>query len=128
MNELAIFANDISMLGNEYRMSLKSITDKLKVRHDKAMLKVEEMAESPEFGQVSKMDISYSKGNNATGFIETYALNKRQSIAVTARLNTEFLMLIIDLWQKLEDAEAQRQQAALALAQQEAQAQAQIAQ
>lgn len=125
MNELAIFANDIIMLDNEYRMSLKSITDRLKVRHDKSMLKVEEMAESPEFGTMSKMDIVY---NDKGQTIKTYQLNKRQSIAAAARLNTEFMMLIIDRWQELEDAEAQRQQAALALAQQEAQAQAQIAQ
>lgn len=42
-------------------MTLKEITDLLNVRHDKAMLKVAAMAESPDFGQVSILDISYEK-------------------------------------------------------------------
>ena len=125
MNELAIFANDIAMLDNEYRMSLKSITDKLKVRHDNAVNVVRSMLEDEAFGHAPKIQERYNSGKNT---LDTYALNKRQSIAVAARLNTEFLMLVIDRWQELEDAEAQRQQAALALAQQEAQAQALLAQ
>ena len=125
MNELAIFVNDIAMLDNEYRMSLKYITDSLKVRHDNAMNVVRSLIEDKAFGHAPKIQERYNSGKNT---LDTYALNKRQSIAVAARLNTEFLMLIIDRWQELEDAEAQRQQASLALAQQEAQAQAQIAQ
>ena len=38
----------------------------------------------------------------AIGEIETYQLNKRQSIAVAARLNTALLMRIIDRWQGTE--------------------------
>ena len=85
-------------------MTLKEITDLLKVRHDKAMIKVAEMAESPDFGQVSKTDTCYSKGNNATGTTTTFLLDKRQSIAVAAALNTSLLMRIIDRWQELEGA------------------------
>ena len=120
MNELAIFANDIAMLDNEYRMSLKSITDRFDVRHNDAMNVVRSMAENESFGTITKISYTLKMPNNASKSMETYALNKRQSIAVAARLNTEFLMLIIDRWQELEDAEAQRQKEALALAQQEA--------
>ena len=127
MNELAIFANDIAMLDNEYRMSLKSITDKLKVRHNDAMSVVRSMSEDYAFGTITKISYTSKMPNNASKSLDTYALTKRQSIAVAARLNTEFLMLVIDRWQELEDAEAQRQKEALALAQQEAQAQAQLA-
>ena len=120
MNELAIFANDIAMLDNEYRMSLKSITDRFKVRHNNAMSVVENLAKDAAFGELLKISSSYINNFGATLPLETYALNKRQSIAVAARLNTEFLMLVIDRWQELEDAEAQRQKEQLALAQQEA--------
>ena len=83
-------------------MTLKEITDLLEVRHDKAMAKVEEMAKEPEFGSVSKMDIQYSSGKGRIDTIQTYQLDKRQSIAVAARLNTMLLMRIIDRWQELE--------------------------
>ena len=83
-------------------MTLKEITDLLEVRHDKSMLKVEEMAKEPKFGQVSILDISYEKGNGALGITQTYQLDKRQSIAVAAKLNTSLLMRIIDRWQELE--------------------------
>ena len=36
--------------------------------------------------------------------METYQLDKRQSIAVASRLNTALLMRIIDRWQELEHA------------------------
>lgn len=121
MNELAIFANDIAMLDNEYRMSLKSITDRLKVRHDNAVIVVRNMLEDEAFGSSPEIQEKINTGKGGSRYITTYALNKRQSIAVTARLNTEFLMLIIDRWQELEDAEAQRLKEQLALAQQEAQ-------
>jgi len=35
--------------------------------------------------------------------METYQLNKRQSIAVSARLNTALLMRIVDRWHELEE-------------------------
>ena len=84
-------------------MTLKEITDLLDVRHDKAMLKVAAMAESPEFGWLSKTDIQYSSGKGRIETIQTYQLNKRQSIAVASRLNTALLMRIVDRWQELEN-------------------------
>lgn len=88
---------------NAQTMTLKEITDLLDVRHDKAMLKVAAMAESPEFGWLSKTDIQYSSGKGRIETIQTYQLNKRQSIAVSARLNTALLMRIVDRWQELEE-------------------------
>ena len=82
-------------------MTLKEITDLLKVRHDKAMIKVAEMAESPDFGTMSKTDIAYNQHGQTT---TTFLLDKRQSIAVAAALNTSLLMRIIDRWQELEGA------------------------
>lgn len=81
------------------KMSLKEITDLLGVRHDKAFLKVLSMAKEPEFGTVSITDIVY---NDRGQTIKTYLLDKRQSIAVASRLNTAFLMRVIDRWQELE--------------------------
>lgn len=83
-------------------MSLKDITDLLETRHNDAMRIVEKMAESPEFGTITKISYSYKMPNNAVGKKETYALNKRQSVAVAARLNTALLMRVIDRWQELE--------------------------
>ena len=95
MNELVL-----NKIGN-LTMTLKEITDLLKVRHDKSMVKVTEMAASPEFGAVSKTDIVYNEQGQT---IETYQLDKRQSIAVAAKLNTALLMRVIDRWQELEAA------------------------
>ena len=86
--------------GNAQTMTLKEITDLLDVRHDKAMLKVTEMAKEPEFGTMSILDIVYNDKGQTT---KTYRLNKRQSIAVAARLNTALLMRIVDRWQELEE-------------------------
>ena len=85
-------------------MTLKEITDLLDVQHSKAMLKVDRMARDPEFGTVSKMDIAYNDRGQTT---ETYILDKRQSMAVSAVLNTALLMRVIDRWQELESAAQQ---------------------
>ncbi len=82
------------------KMSLKEITDLIGVRHDKACLKVLSMAEDPEFGTMSIMDIVY---NDKGQTIQTYMLDKRQSVAVASRLNTALLMRVIDRWQELEN-------------------------
>ena len=87
------------LVTNVASMTLKEITDLLDVRHDKAMLKVAAMAESPDFGTVSILDIVYNYKGQTT---KTYQLDKRQSIAVAANLNTALLMRIIDRWQELE--------------------------
>ena len=82
-------------------MTLKEITDLLDVRHDKAMIKVGKMSSDPEFGALSKMDIVY---NTQGQTVESYILDKRQSMAVAAVLNTALLMRVIDRWQELESA------------------------
>ncbi len=94
--------NDLVINAAAVTMTLKEITDLLDVRHDRAMLKVAEMAESPEFGWVSIFDTQYSSGKGRIETIKTYQLDKRQSIAVAANLNTALLMRIIDRWQELE--------------------------
>lgn len=90
-------------------MTLKEITDLLNVRHNDAMNVVERMTQEPEFGTATKISYhlpaSYRKRAET---IETYQLNKRQSIAVSARLNTALLMRIVDRWQELEAAETER--------------------
>lgn len=103
-----LMTNSIALLAtqsSEMTMTLKEITDMLKVRHDNAMRVVENMAESPDFGELLKLRSSYKNNFGATLPLNTYALNKRQSIAVAARLNTSLLMAIIDRWQELEDAQ-----------------------
>ena len=82
-------------------MTLKEITDLLDVPHSKAMLKVEKMSADTEFGTLSKMDTVY---NSQGQTVETYILDKRQSMAVAAVLNTALLMRVIDRWQELESA------------------------
>lgn len=84
---------------NILTMTLKEITDLLEVQHSKAMIKVTKMLESESFGTVSKVDFVY---NDRGQTIETYVLDRRQSLAVAARLNTELLFRVIDRWQELE--------------------------
>jgi len=79
-------------------MTLKEITDLLETRHNDAMKVVAKMTESPEFGCVTKASYRTTQGNE----YETYALDKRQSVAVAAKLNTPLLMRVIDRWQELE--------------------------
>ena len=56
------------------------------------------MSESPEFGAVFKTDIVYNEQGQT---IETYQLDKRQSIAVAAKLNTALLISTgEELWKK----------------------------
>ena len=98
MNDLAMNATCTTAV----TMTLKEITDLLDVRHDKAMLKVAAMAESPDFGTVSILDIVYNDRGQTT---KTYQLDKRQSIAVAANLSTALLMRIVDRWQELESSQ-----------------------
>jgi Phage regulatory protein Rha (Phage_pRha). len=83
-------------------ITLKEITDLIEVRHDKAKLKIEELAKEPSFGSMSILDIQYSSGKNTTQTIQTYSLNKKQAIAVAARLNNALLMKVIDRLEELE--------------------------
>lgn len=90
--------NALKILPAIQTMTLKDITDLLEVRHNDAMLVVEKMTASPEFGHVTITSYRTKMGNS----YETYELNHRQSIAVSAKLNTPMLMRVIDRWQELE--------------------------
>lgn len=83
-------------------ITLKEITDLIDVQHSKAMLKVEQLSKEPSFGEVAKMDTLNL--NNVK--VETYLLNKKQAIAVGAKLNNSLLMKVID---RLEELESQNQ-------------------
>ena len=84
-------------------MTLKEITDLLEVRHNDAMRTVEKMQQDQSFGASTKISYKLLR-NNAEFTIQTYQLDKRQSIAVASRLNTALLMKVIDRWQELETA------------------------
>lgn len=86
-------------LQGEYVITLKEITDLIGVRHDKSMLKVEELAYEDGFGTLSKIDIVY---NDKGQTIPTYQFTKKQAIAVGARLNTSMLMKVINRLEELE--------------------------
>lgn len=77
-------------------MTLKEITDLLCVEHNKAMKTVAKMATAPEFGAVSKIATVY---NDKGQTIQTYKLNKRQALAVSAKLNVSLLMVIVDAFE-----------------------------
>ena len=91
--------NFLSTNQNTGVITLKEITDLIDVQHSKAMLKVEELAKEPSFGEVSKFD-TFNLNNVK---ISTYLLNKKQAIAVGARLNNALLMKVIDRLEELEN-------------------------
>ncbi|MDX8383588.1 MAG: hypothetical protein R8M45_05865, partial [Ghiorsea sp.] len=84
---------------DETTMTLKEITDLLEVEHNKAMKTVDRMTDSQGFGTVAKTSTVYNEHGQT---IETYILNRRQSMAVSARLNTDLLMKVIDRLDELE--------------------------
>ena len=71
----------------EQTMTLKEITDMLEVRHNDAMVTVAKMSTNSDFGTITKISYTLAMPNNASKQMETYQLNKRQSIAVSAKLN-----------------------------------------
>ena len=119
MNELAIFDKE--------RMSSLEIAQRTGKRHDNVLADIKKMLEElyPEGGAL-KFQGSYLTEQNKPQ--PCFNLPKRECIILASGYSVNLRASIIDRWQELEDAEAQRQQAALALAQQEAQAQAQLAQ
>ncbi len=84
-------------------ITLKEITDLISVRHNDAIKKVEKLAEEPSFGTLRKTRIVYNDKGQETN---TYILNKKQAIAVGAKLNNTLLMKVID---RLEELEAKKQ-------------------
>jgi phage antirepressor YoqD-like protein len=95
-----IMKNALQILTATQTMTLKEITDLLEIDHSKAMKKVTVMSLSPEFGTVAITATVYNKQGQT---IDTFLLDKRQSIAVAGRLNTPMLMRVIDRWQELEN-------------------------
>jgi len=87
---------------NDQTMALKEITDLLDVRHNDAMVVVEKLSSTAQFGRTTKFSYPTPSALQPNAEITTYLLTKRQSIAVSARLNTELLLRIIDRWQQLE--------------------------
>lgn len=83
-------------------MTLKELTDLLDVRHNDAMKSVERLAQDPVFGRLRKTRSRYISGNNTEKELDTYQLDKRQSLAVAARLNVALQMRVIDRWMELE--------------------------
>ena len=93
MNDLVVKQNTVGVI------TLKEITDLINVQHSKAMLKVEQLSKEPSFGEVAKMDTLNL--NNVK--VETYLLNKKQAIAVGAKLNNSLLMKVVDRLEELEN-------------------------
>lgn len=91
--------NLIPFARNEVVITLKEITDLIDIQHSKAMLKVEALSKEPSFGEVSKID-TFNLNNVK---VTTYKLNKKQAIAVGARLNNSLLMKVIDRLEELEN-------------------------
>ena len=112
MNELAIFDKE--------RMSSLEIAQRTGKRHDNVLRDIKEMlAELYHEGGALKFEGSYLSEQNKPQ--PCFNLPKRECIILASGYSVNLRASIIDRWQELEDAEAQRQQAALALAQQEAQ-------
>lgn len=80
-------------------ITLKEITDLIGKRHDKSLIKIEKLAEEPSFGAVSYLDIVYNEQGQT---IKTMMFNKKQAIAVGAKLNNKLLMKVIDRLEQLE--------------------------
>lgn len=112
MNELAIFDKD--------RMSSVEIAQRTGKRHDHVLRDIREMLDElyeekdlPKFGGVY-FD-SYNREQSC------YNLPKHECMVLVTGYSVTLRAKVLERWQELEDAEAQRQQAALALAQQIAQ-------
>jgi hypothetical protein len=84
--------NDVGVI------TLKDLTDLISVQHSKAMLKVEELAKEPSFGEVSKIDTINLNGLK----VATYSLTKKQAIAVGAKLKNSLLMKVVDRLEEIE--------------------------
>ena len=91
------------MHSQNIEITLKEITDLISVEHNKAMKVVEKLSQEPSFGTVEKIATVY---NNKGQTIDTYKLNKKQAIAVGAKLNNSLLMKVIDRLEELESINA----------------------
>jgi len=87
---------------NEVKITLKEITDLISAEHNKAMKVVEKLSQEPSFGRVEKLATHQNMPNGGTKPLQTYQLNKKQAIAVGAKLNNALLMKVIDRLEELE--------------------------
>lgn len=92
--------NLIQTATGEVSITLKEITDLINTRHNDSMLKVEKLSLEPSFGSLRKTRIAYNEQGQE---IDTYILNKKQAIAVGAKLNNALLMKVIDRVEELEN-------------------------
>jgi hypothetical protein len=92
---------DLKLFNNELSMTLKEITDLLEVRHNDAMKTVERMSKSQEFGLLRDYRIKQKTGFGEKD-LDTYLLDKRQTLAVASKLNTNLLFKVIDRLEQLE--------------------------
>jgi len=84
-------------------ITLKDLTDLIEVDHSKSMKKVEKLSEEPSFGRLAKMATpTYNPNGSFNRNIDTYQLNKKQAIAVGAKLNNSLLMKVIDKVEEIE--------------------------
>ena len=84
-------------------ITLKEITNLIDVEHNKAMKVVEKLAQEPSFGGVEKISTpTYNPNGSLNRYINTYNLNKKQAIAVGAKLNNSLLMRVVDRLEELE--------------------------
>ena len=87
----------------EYVITLKEITDLIGVEHNKAMRKVEELANEEGFGGLAKTATpTFNPDGSINRNIDTYQFTKKQAIAVGARLNNTMLMKVINRLEELE--------------------------
>jgi len=86
------------MQSQNIEITLKEITDLISVEHNKAMKVVEKLSQEPSFGEVEK----FTTLNLNNVKVKTYKLNKKQAIAVGAKLNNSLLMKVIDRLEELE--------------------------
>ena len=102
----------MTLNSNEVTMTLKQVVDLLNedrkrgdqgyIKHANAMKKVEQLALEQGFGIVQKQDIAISTSNGGSKTIQTYVLNKKQCLAVSAALNSRALMAVINRLEELE--------------------------
>ena len=116
MNELAIFDKE--------RMSSMEIAQRTGKDHRNVLADIRKMLTELEI-PTAEFSAVYKADNNQT--YECFNLPKHECMVLVTGYSVTLRAKVLERWQELEDAEAQRQQAALALAQQEAQAQAQLA-
>ena len=119
MNELVIFDKD--------HMSSLEIAQRTGKEHRNVLADIRKMLVELQ-GEGGVLRFQHTHINEQNGQPYTYFnLPKHECMVLVTGYSVTLRAKVLERWQELEDAEAQRQQASLALAQQEAQAQAQIA-